>query len=147
MLHSICGCMGCGLFCLGYIGSSRDYSVYAPSQWEMVLHCNAISHWLGAYTGWSLEFPVDLCDPFTGILQGCFTGSGAIIRDHLVHALSQWEMTLHVTSSLIGWAHTLSQREMTLHVTSSLTGWAHTQIDPWSIWLLRCQWSNHEEYG
>ena len=33
----------------------RDHSVYAPSQWEMVLHCNAISHWLGTYTEWSLD--------------------------------------------------------------------------------------------
>ena len=32
----------------------RDYSVYVPSQWEMVLQCNTISHWLDAYTEWSL---------------------------------------------------------------------------------------------
>ena len=30
----------------------RDHSVYASSQWEMTLHCNVISHWLGAYTEW-----------------------------------------------------------------------------------------------
>ena len=33
---------------------SSYHSVYVPSQWEMALHCNAISHWLGAYTEWSL---------------------------------------------------------------------------------------------
>ena len=33
---------------------SRDHSVYATSQWETVLQCNAISHWLDAYTEWSL---------------------------------------------------------------------------------------------
>ena len=32
----------------------RDHFVYAPSQWE-TLHCNSISHWLGAYTKWSLN--------------------------------------------------------------------------------------------
>ena len=32
----------------------RDHSLYAPSQWEMTLHCNVISHWLGAYMKWSL---------------------------------------------------------------------------------------------
>ena len=32
----------------------RDHSVYAPSQWETVLQCNALSHWQGAYTEWSL---------------------------------------------------------------------------------------------
>ena len=31
----------------------RDHFVNAPSQWEMTLHCNVISHWLGAYTKWS----------------------------------------------------------------------------------------------
>ena len=27
----------------------RDHSVYAPSQWEMALQCNTISHLLGTY--------------------------------------------------------------------------------------------------
>ena len=33
----------------------RDHFVHAPSQWEMTLQCNIISHWLGAYTKWSLH--------------------------------------------------------------------------------------------
>ena len=32
----------------------RDHFVYAPSQWEMMLHCNIVSHWLGTYTKWFL---------------------------------------------------------------------------------------------
>ena len=32
----------------------KDHFVHALSQWDMVLHCNIISHWLGAYTKWSL---------------------------------------------------------------------------------------------
>ena len=32
----------------------RDRFVYAPSQWEMPLECNVVSHWLGAYMKWSL---------------------------------------------------------------------------------------------
>ena len=28
--------------------------VYAPSQWGTTLQCNVVSHWLGAYTKWSL---------------------------------------------------------------------------------------------
>ena len=32
----------------------QDPSAYVPSQWEMALQCDAISHWLGAYTEWSL---------------------------------------------------------------------------------------------
>ena len=35
--------------------ASRDQSSYAPSQWESSLHCNNISHWLGAYLDWSLR--------------------------------------------------------------------------------------------
>ena len=35
-------------------GLFRDHSVYAPCQWGMALQCNAIAHWLGAYTEWSL---------------------------------------------------------------------------------------------
>ena len=33
----------------------RNHFLYAPSQWE-TLHCNTISHWLGACTKWSLAF-------------------------------------------------------------------------------------------
>ena len=29
--------------------------LHAPSQWETTLHCNLVSHWLGAYTKWSLN--------------------------------------------------------------------------------------------
>ena len=32
--------------------NSRDHFVYAPSQWETMLHCNVVSHWLGACTKW-----------------------------------------------------------------------------------------------
>ena len=35
--------------------SCRDHLVYAPSQWVATLHCNVVSHWLGAYTRWSLQ--------------------------------------------------------------------------------------------
>ena len=36
----------------------RDHVVYAPSQWKTTLHslqCNVVSHWLRAYTKWSLD--------------------------------------------------------------------------------------------
>ena len=31
----------------------RNRFVNAPSQWEMTLQCNVVSHWLGAFTKWS----------------------------------------------------------------------------------------------
>ena len=34
--------------------TSRDYSVYAPRQWDMAFQRNAISDWLDACTEWSL---------------------------------------------------------------------------------------------
>ena len=43
----------CWLQCFCF--HTRDGSVYTPSQWEMALHCNAISHWLGAYTKLALH--------------------------------------------------------------------------------------------
>ena len=36
----------------------KDNLVNASCQWEMTLHCNVVSHCLGAYTKWSLG----LCD-------------------------------------------------------------------------------------
>ena len=33
----------------------RDNFVCTPSQWETTLHCNVVSHCLGAYTKWSLR--------------------------------------------------------------------------------------------
>ena len=63
--HSCCGisnnwlqthdCVFMSPSWLWFMQIFRDYSLYAPSQWEMALHCNAISHWLSAYTEWSLN--------------------------------------------------------------------------------------------
>ena len=39
------------MFCFPW---SRDHFVYVLSQWETTLHCNVVSHWLGAYTNRSL---------------------------------------------------------------------------------------------
>ena len=51
MIYVICGHAG------HFHGVSRDHSVYGPGQWEMALQCNAIFHWLGAYTEWSVVCP------------------------------------------------------------------------------------------
>ena len=36
------------------IRSFRGHFLHVPSQWETMLHCNIVSHWLVAYTKWSL---------------------------------------------------------------------------------------------
>ena len=33
---------------------SWDHFVYAPSQWETLLQCDVVPHWLGTFTKWSL---------------------------------------------------------------------------------------------
>ena len=49
----------CGIIACVVSGSRlpihRDHSVHVPSQWETTLHCNVVSHWLGAYTKSSLN--------------------------------------------------------------------------------------------
>ena len=39
----------------GHNWMSRDHCVYVSSQWETTLHCNVVSHWVGAFTEWSLD--------------------------------------------------------------------------------------------
>ena len=65
----------------------RDHSVYVPSQWEMTLQCNVISHWLGAYTKWSLIYPkakqTPLCDALpSGLHCGMAMVGGVIMAAH-----------------------------------------------------------------
>ena len=37
------------------ITNNQDRFEHVVIQWETMLHCNVISHWLGAYTKWSLN--------------------------------------------------------------------------------------------
>ena len=41
-------------FVTNLIPYHRDHSVCAPSQWVTALHRNTVSHWLGAFTEWSM---------------------------------------------------------------------------------------------
>ena len=43
------------------LAMSRDHFVHAPSQWETMLHCNVVSHWLGSHKKWSLDEIYFLC--------------------------------------------------------------------------------------
>ena len=43
------------LILLNETSNKWDHSVYAPSHCVMALHCNAIFHWLSAYTEWYLN--------------------------------------------------------------------------------------------
>ena len=50
----LCVCLLC-IFRMSALGCNTQGSVYAPSQWETLLQCNDVSHWLGAYLDWSLN--------------------------------------------------------------------------------------------
>ena len=58
----------------------RDHFVHAPSQWQMTLQCNISSHWLGAYTKWSLSHH------WLWLSQSC----------HLIHQV-QWNLIKYTT--------------------------------------------------
>ena len=40
---------------IGTVPDIRVHFVYVPSQWETALQGNIVSHWLSAYTTWSLQ--------------------------------------------------------------------------------------------
>ena len=54
----------------------REHFFNAPSQWEMTLHCNVVSHWQGAYTKLSLTM--------AGFTWNVMTFITDILRSHLV---------------------------------------------------------------
>ena len=77
--HSFCPPETCWdterLFTFEYIllfqWDSRYHSLYKPSQWEMMVQCNTISHWLGTYTEWSLRLLIFFTKHSTTFLCGC----------------------------------------------------------------------------
>ena len=52
--HPLMFCVSILLTVIMQHSMGRDHFVYAPSQWETTLQRNVVSHWLGAYTKWSL---------------------------------------------------------------------------------------------
>ena len=74
------------------IDKTRDHSVHASSQWEMALHCNAISHWLGAYTEWSLHLLTNLIHYVSLICLFVYlrTPDGVVTWNHQWPLLLTW---------------------------------------------------------
>ena len=69
---------GLNMVC-SYFGQKVDaciYSVthsgYGLSQWEMMLHCNIVSHWLSTYPEWSLVLGLNMvCSYFGQKVDAC----------------------------------------------------------------------------
>ena len=59
--------------CKQWYVNLRDHFVYVPSQWEM-LHCNGISHCLGANTKWYPELTVIDNKEFLVCSMACLPG-------------------------------------------------------------------------
>ena len=74
----------------------------APSQWETTLHCNAISHWLGAYAQWSQHYTPHQY----GISGTIIPVQMTFIRNHSGYGSANERRCYNVTSSHIGRAHT-----------------------------------------
>ena len=74
------------LICYSY----RDQSRYVPSLWETSLHCNDVSHWLGAYLDWSLQL---LYMIFMQMISCCLGSGGSLNNNHMITHLSN--MTLY----------------------------------------------------
>ena len=60
-----CQCMETCSHVCSIQNDTRDHFVYVTSQWEMTLHCNVISHWLGTCTKWSL---VSFCNVTSSLI-------------------------------------------------------------------------------
>ena len=89
--------------------NGRDHFVYAPSQWETVLQCN-VSHCLGAFTEWSLQWSWQL--------------------DELLHKFTDDQCTVWATdcSGTLHWTNQ-SKRLIEFWFTYPLCSKSTSQID------------------
>ena len=73
------------------------------------------------------------CYPFTFILKGYFTGTGAIILPSASESTlknTDIEIYLYTTTTGIIFCMRPANERRRYNVTSSLIGWAHSQNDP-----------------
>ena len=73
--------------------------MYVPSQWKFTLHCNTISHWLGAYTEWTLNtedknysqtFPCKLVSSLRFVCHWRMTSDESRWVAHILVACFSW---------------------------------------------------------
>ena len=67
----------------------RNHSGYELGQWEMMLQCNAVSHWLSPYPEWSLHCHQVSCSTFaksTHCTAACLD-AGSTLLAALVHSV------------------------------------------------------------
>ena len=78
------------------IPSVCSHFLYAPNQWEMMLQCNAVSHWLSANITWSLHAKIALTRLLAkSLLYGR-------VNDCTWYELGIYEILWHVEHGFIG---------------------------------------------
>ena len=118
----------------------RVHFLYAPSQWETTLYCNVFSHWLAAYTKWSLglkcvtivivveqKYPVTMrlhCtdkEKFLCLFRNFCVWYVRCCRHHHILRISKLHYLSHITYPLLRVQHFLSHlllREWNITVMS-----------------------------
>ena len=64
-----------------YDSICMDHSVCVSSQWEIVLHCNAVSHWLCIYTEW----PLNMVPPVQSDSMSCLFSPNIFFKSCATH--------------------------------------------------------------
>ena len=110
----------------GQTASFRHQFMYVPSQWEKLLHCKDVSHWLGTYLDWSLKVLF-----LTIMTQAACTPPVKVTESYVslcwvvyMTAVNEVDLTHHIDPTSIDWiTHTLS-----LHIKGALLQLQHFQI-------------------
>ena len=104
--------------------------MYAPNQWETTLHYNAASHWLRAYTKWSL--PMAIHHVYKVVSHRLvWLKTGVVL--HTTRE-NQSQFAEDKFAGIVLCIHPANERRRYI-VTSSIIGWVHTQNSPW-VWHL-----------
>ena len=87
---------------------SRVDSRFAPSQWEMALLCNDISHWLGASLESALPLQIKIIDEIFGCLS--LNELQRLQQYNWIARLYHFIFRHHIMpSSVLAWSHNLNQ--------------------------------------
>ena len=119
---------------------SRDHFVYAPSHWETSLQCNVVSHWLGAYTKWSLG-SLSLSthwgrDKMVAISQTTFSNAFSWMKMFEFQLIFHWSLFPRVQLTIF--QHS-SENGLALNRPQAII-WTNADLIHWHICDTRGRW-------
>ena len=113
------------------ISLGEDQSRYLSSQWETLLHCNDVSHWLGAHLGWSLYFhnhlPMLITLSYHEDANSVITGGPAGCRNDNLQG-HQWWQSWKMTTSATGNDKNFVKMMISISVQHSIAGHSSNKI-------------------